>query len=162
MVGLQPEIVPHSTEVFRFLTNGIPQHTTTLELDVDGTLPPPAAISLPRVGCIFAHARSSLMFGLGYCRFFHRGKTALPVYRPTLVDMTFKLDPSTNPITSMFTTELHICKQQHTPTANQNMLLFSFFSLNCSTSKTIRGAGLKFCTQVVSNDLMCSDLPKCL
>ena len=35
-----------------------------------------------------------------------------PRPRPT------KLCPSTNPITSMFTTELHVCKQQHTPTGN--------------------------------------------
>ena len=35
-----------------------------------------------------------------------------------VVDMAIKLCASTNPITSMFTTELHVCKQQHTPTAN--------------------------------------------
>ena len=29
-----------------------------------------------------------------------------------------KLGPSINPITNMFKTELHACKQQHTPTAN--------------------------------------------
>ena len=33
-------------------------------------------------------------------------------------DMTIKLGPSTIPITKIFTTELHVCKQQHTPTAN--------------------------------------------
>ena len=36
----------------------------------------------------------------------------------SIVDMTIKLCPSTNPITSMFATELHVCKQHHTPTAN--------------------------------------------
>ena len=36
--------------------------------------------------------------------------------------------------------------------------LFLFFSLNPSISKTIRGTDLKFCTQVGSDDLMCSDL----
>ena len=35
-----------------------------------------------------------------------------------MVDMTIKLSPSTNPITNMCTTELHVCKQQQTPTAN--------------------------------------------
>ena len=34
------------------------------------------------------------------------------------VDMTIKLCPSTNCITNMHTTDLHVCKQQHTPTAN--------------------------------------------
>ena len=33
-----------------------------------------------------------------------------------------------------------------------------FFSLNPCILKTVRGTGLKFCTQVVSNDPMCSDL----
>ena len=41
-------------------------------------------------------------------------------------------------------------------------LLFLFFSLNPSTSKTIRGTGQKFCTQVGSDDLTCIDLSKCL
>ena len=41
-------------------------------------------------------------------------------------------------------------------------LLFSFFSLNPSISKTIRGTHLTFCTQVGSVDLTCSDLSKCL
>ena len=35
-----------------------------------------------------------------------------------MIDMTIKLGPSTNPITSMYKTELHVCKQQQTPTAN--------------------------------------------
>ena len=35
-----------------------------------------------------------------------------------VIDITIKLGPSTNPITNMFETELHVCKQQHTPTAN--------------------------------------------
>ena len=35
-----------------------------------------------------------------------------------MVDMTIKLGPSTNPITEMFATELHVCKQQQTPTVN--------------------------------------------
>ena len=39
---------------------------------------------------------------------------------------------------------------------------FLFFSLNPSTSKSVRGTGLKFCTQVGSDDLMLSDLSKCL
>ena len=39
---------------------------------------------------------------------------------------------------------------------------FFFFSLNPSISKTIRGTGLKFCTQVGSDDPTCSDLSKCL
>ena len=41
-------------------------------------------------------------------------------------------------------------------------LLSSFFSLNPSISKTVRGTGLKFCTQVGSNDPTCSDLSKYL
>ena len=44
--------------------------------------------------------------------------------------MTIKLGPSTNPITSMFTTELHVRKQQHTPRANQNFHV----SLNISNT----------------------------
>ena len=39
----------------------------------------------------------------------------------------------------------------------QFLLLF-----NPSISKTVRGTGLKFCTQVGSDDLTCSDLSKCL
>ena len=35
------------------------------------------------------------------------------------------------------------------------------FGLNPSSSKTVRGTGLKFCTQVGFDDLMCSDLSKC-
>ena len=31
-----------------------------------------------------------------------------------MVDITFKLCPSTNPITATYTTVLHVCKQQHT------------------------------------------------
>ena len=41
-------------------------------------------------------------------------------------------------------------------------LLFLFFSLNPCISKTVRGTGLKFCTQVGSDDPTCSDLSKCL
>ena len=41
-------------------------------------------------------------------------------------------------------------------------LLSLFFSLNPSISKTVRDAGLKFCTQVGSDDPTCSDLSKCL
>ena len=36
--------------------------------------------------------------------------------RIPVIDMIIKLGPSTNPITNMFKTELHVCKQQHTPT----------------------------------------------
>ena len=39
--------------------------------------------------------------------------TKIPV-----IDMTIKFDPGTNPITRVFITELHVCKQHHTPTAN--------------------------------------------
>ena len=39
---------------------------------------------------------------------------------------------------------------------------FLFFSLNPCISKTVRGTGLKFCTQVESDDPTCSDLSKCL
>ena len=42
------------------------------------------------------------------------------------------------------------------------LLLSFFFSFNPSISKTVRGTGLKFCTQVGSNDSTCSDLSKCL
>ena len=35
-----------------------------------------------------------------------------------MIDMTIKVGPSTNPITDMFRTELNVCKQQQTPTAN--------------------------------------------
>ena len=48
-----------------------------------------------------------------------------------MVDMTFKLGPSINPITNMYTTELHICKQQHPPTANKCLL---HVSLNISNT----------------------------
>ena len=41
-------------------------------------------------------------------------------------------------------------------------LSFLFFSLNPYISKTVRGTGLKFCTQVGFDDPTCSDLPKCL
>ena len=34
------------------------------------------------------------------------------------MDMTIKLGPSTNPVIGMFTTELNVCKQQQTLTAN--------------------------------------------
>ena len=37
-----------------------------------------------------------------------------------------------------------------------------FFSLNPSISKTVRGKGLKFCTQVGSNDPTCSDQNVCI
>ena len=35
-----------------------------------------------------------------------------------MIDMTIKLGQSTNSITNMYTTELHVCKQQRMPTAN--------------------------------------------
>ena len=35
-----------------------------------------------------------------------------------MIDMTIKFGPSTNHITNMSATELHVCKQQHTPIAN--------------------------------------------
>ena len=35
-----------------------------------------------------------------------------------MIDMAIKLGPSTDPLTNMLKTELHVCKQQHTPTAN--------------------------------------------
>ena len=38
--------------------------------------------------------------------------------RISIVDMTTKLCPCANPITTTYTTELHVFKQQHTPTAN--------------------------------------------
>ena len=43
-----------------------------------------------------------------------------------MIDMTIKLGPSTNPFPNMITTELHVCKQQHMPTA-------SFPSFYCNT-----------------------------
>ena len=42
--------------------------------------------------------------------------------------------------------------------SNSCCSMFSFFSLNFSISKTLRGTGLKFCTQVGPNDPICSDL----
>ena len=39
--------------------------------------------------------------------------------------------------------------------------LFLFFSLNPCISKTVIGTGLKFCTQVGSDDLTCNNLSKC-
>ena len=48
----------------------------------------------------------------------YKGEILLHNYnRMPVLDMTFKLCPSTNHITAMFTTELHIFKQQCTPTA---------------------------------------------
>ena len=41
-------------------------------------------------------------------------------------------------------------------------LSFLFFSLNPSISKTVRGTGLNFCTQVGFDYPTCSDLSKCL
>ena len=43
-----------------------------------------------------------------------------------------------------------------------SLSLFLFLSLNPSISKTVKGTGLEVFTQVESNDLMCSDLSKCL
>ena len=45
-----------------------------------------------------------------------------------MIDMTIKLGQSTNPITNMNTTELHICNQ-HMPTAN-----YLHVSLNISNT----------------------------
>ena len=45
-----------------------------------------------------------------------------------MIDMTIKHGPSTNPITKMFTTELHVCKQQQTPK------MFFHVSLNISNT----------------------------
>ena len=47
-----------------------------------------------------------------------RGDTLVYYNKTPVVDVTTELCPSTNPITTMFTTELHIFKQQHIPTAN--------------------------------------------
>ena len=44
----------------------------------------------------------------------------------------------------------------------KSLFLQSFFSLNPSISKTVRGTGLKFCTQVGSDDPTCINLSKCL
>ena len=41
-----------------------------------------------------------------------------------MIDM--KLGQSTNPIIKIYTTELHVCKQQHMPTANKKS--FACFS----------------------------------
>ena len=41
-------------------------------------------------------------------------------------------------------------------------LLFLFFSLNPCISKTVRGTGMNFCTQVGFDDSMCGNLSKCL
>ena len=43
-----------------------------------------------------------------------------------------------------------------------SLSLSLFFSLNLSISKTVRGTGLKFCTQVGFDNPTCSDLSKCL
>ena len=49
----------------------------------------------------------------------YKGEILLHNYnRIPIVEMAIKLCLSTNTIISMFTTELHVCKQQHTPTAN--------------------------------------------
>ena len=45
--------------------------------------------------------------------------------------MTIILGPSANPITNMFTTELHVYKQQQTPAGNYNV-----FSMFCSVSQS--------------------------
>ena len=42
----------------------------------------------------------------------------------------------------------------------QFFFLSFFFRLNPCISKTVRGTGLKFCTPVGSDDLMCGDLIK--
>ena len=47
---------------------------------------------------------------------YYKGEIFL--YNKYTVYMIVKLGPSSNTITKMFTTELHVCKQQHTPTAN--------------------------------------------
>ena len=46
----------------------------------------------------------------------YKGWILLHNNRITVVYMTIKLCPSPNPITIMFTTELHVYKQQPTPT----------------------------------------------
>ena len=48
----------------------------------------------------------------------YKGDILLHITGYPVIDMIIKLGPSTNPITDMFTTELHVCKQQQTPTAN--------------------------------------------
>ena len=53
-----------------------------------------------------------------------KGDTLHNYNRTPVLGITIKLAPSTNPITTMFTTPLHICKQQQTPTAK-----FAYFSL---------------------------------
>ena len=50
-----------------------------------------------------------------------------------MIDMTIKLDQSTNPITNMYTTELHVCKQQHMPTATTPVIDITF-KLGLSTN----------------------------
>ena len=54
-----------------------------------------------------------------------------------MIDMTIKLDPNTNPITNMFITGLHVCKQQQTPTAK------CLFHVSLNISNTLVGMYMK-------------------
>ena len=48
----------------------------------------------------------------------YKGEILLHITGYPMIDMTTKLGQSTDPITNMYTSELHVCKQQHMPTAN--------------------------------------------
>ena len=44
----------------------------------------------------------------------YKGEITLAYNRTPVVGMTIKVCPSANPFTTTYTTELHVCKQQHT------------------------------------------------
>ena len=69
-----------------------------------------------------------------------------------MIDMTIKLCPSTNPITSMFITELHVCKQQHTPD----------FYMFLNMSNTLVDMYMKLHKHVDFDGQMCTHVFACL
>ena len=72
-----------------------------------------------------------------------------------MIDIAIKLGPSTNHITNMFKTELHVCKQQHTPTA---LFLVSF---NISNT-LVHTMYMKLHKHVDFDGPMCTHVFKCL
>ena len=72
--------------------------------------------------------------------------------------MTMKLDPRTNHITSMSTTELHVFEQQHTPIAKLTCL----FHVSLNISNTIADMYIKLHKYLDFDGPMCTHVFKCL
>ena len=76
--------------------------------------------------------------------------------RISVIDMTIKLGPSTNPITKIFRAELQLCKQQHTPTA-----IKMCFHVSLNISNTLVDLYMKLHKNVDFDGLMCTHLFTC-